>query len=479
MRNVIYLSDGVTEVTGIVQGSFHWRSSVNPGSALRLGAVCTSTIEFDVFGDQASAISGGETLYYKWLNDDNTLTDKGIYTARPVISGRNTYHVVAVAGGDGINKDYSQRLSSIKAQFPMTLKALAEDVCAWAGFALDGLFLHYNDQVDAFEAPGATCRQMLSWIAELSGGFAQFDYTTGKIFFRQYYNNTANTIGPSTSGTAVAYKQNGLEYSNYEAHCVEFVLVRPSNAIPCAGGMTISDPTAKGTYEVKNNAILTAAVLKNGPSILGDCASMIGQNFVDRVFPYRPATVHIFKNECPFDVGQVISVTDIQGVTFQMPIMSMDFSDSGAVLSAVGSEWYEDNLTGGVENTLAGNSADITILADQKLDKTAFAVESVLKSDFLSDTTAIPGNISVIKQGNIIDFYMRFTSSDAPSGVHANAVAAAYCPMAPYEIMPIFSASSPYLPVGSMWISSAGTLSFYGVPTSGGYISSSYICEGG
>ena len=477
MRNVVYLSDGVTEVANIVQGSFRWKTQVNTGNALRYGAFCVSTIEFDVYGEQGTAIASGDTLIYKWDDGNGNLTDKGTYVAEPIISGRRTYHVVATAGGTDINNDYSNRLQGIQGSFPMTLRQLADDVCSVAGLTLRaGTFPNSALNVDAFLAPSATCRQMLSWIAEIASSFVRFDYSTGEIYFADYAANTANTIGPTTSGTQVAYKQDGLEYANYIANRIRYVYVEPSIAVDIHGQAIYIPGTtdvAHGSYYIKKNPVLAA--MANTSAVSNVAGNTL--NRLNTVLKYRPATVQLFKSECPFDVGDIVTVTDIQGVTFAMPVMTMLFTDGGATLSAVGSEWYEDNTVSNAGDSIASNSADIAILTGNKLDKTAMNVVAVPKATYLSDTSVFPGTITVSKQGNVIELYAGFNSSQKPTnGTYPGALADGYRPKATYAIFPIFSGTSPYLQSGSIWLYSTGTIEFYGVPN-GGFIHGTYICQ--
>lgn len=480
MRNVVYLADGVTEVANIVQGSFRWKTQVNTGNALRYGAFCVSTIEFDVYGEQATAIASGDTLIYKWDDGNGNLTDKGAYVAEPIISGRRTYHVVATAGGTDINNDYSNRLQDTQASFPKTLRQLADDVCSVAGLTLRaGTFTNSATNVYAFLAPGATCRQMLSWIAEIASSFVRFDYSTGEIYFADYAANTANTIGPSTSGTQVAYKQDGLEYANYIANRLEEVYVEPSIAIDWHG-YAIYTPgttdTAHGSYYIRKNPVLAAMA-----GTTGTIMSTVATNTLtalNNVLKYRPATVQLFKAECPFDVGDIVTVTDIQGVTFTVPVMTMLFTDGGATLSAVGSEWYEDNTVGNAGDSIASNSADIAILTGNKLDKTAMNVVTVPKDVYLSNPSVFPSDVIVSKQGNVIEFYCAFLSSTKPTdGNYASALAAGYRPASPYAILPMYSGTAPYLQCGTVWFYPGGTIAIYGTPNGTGYIRGTYICQ--
>jgi hypothetical protein len=123
---------------------------------------------------------------------------------------------------------------------------------------------------------------------------------------------------------------------------------------------------------------------------------------------------------------------------------------------------------------LQGGSFDVRSKINSKLDS---GVESVAKTTYLSDTSVFPGGITVSKQGNVIELYAGFNSSQKPTnGSYAGALADGYRPRATYAIFPILSGTSPYLQSGSIWLYANGTIDFYGVPN-GGFIHGTYICQ--
>lgn len=116
------------------------------------------------------------------------------------------------------------------------------------------------------------------------------------------------------------------------------------------------------------------------------------------------------------------------------------------------------------------SASDVGAVADE--------VGTVSKSTFFSDTSAFPGTVSIKKQGNVIEFYGTFNATTKPTdGTHANAIASGFRAAAQYAILPMYSGSSPYLQVGTVWIYQGGTIAFYGTPNGLGYIHGTYICS--
>ncbi len=107
----------------------------------------------------------------------------------------------------------------------------------------------------------------------------------------------------------------------------------------------------------------------------------------------------------------------------------------------------------------------------------ADSVEAIAKATYLSNTSVFPGSITVSKQGNVIELYAGFNSSQKPTnGSYSGALADGYRPKARYAIFPILSGTSPYNQSGTIWLYDDGTIDFYGVPNSG-FIHGTYICQ--
>ena len=138
--------------------------------------------------------------------------------------------------------------------------------------------------------------------------------------------------------------------------------------------------------------------------------------------------------------------------------------------------FFGDGYRGGV-TSVNGESGEVTLTASE-VGAVADEVQTIAKGTFFSDTSAFPGTVSIKKQGNVIEFYGTFNSTTKPTdGTHTNAIASGFRAAAQYAILPIYSGSSPYLPIGTVWIYQGGTIAFYGTPNGLGYIHGTYICS--
>lgn len=331
------LRAGGTELLNIKTLSYH--ESVNSGVDLRPGCVASAYIEVVVYGVQSEAPTAGEALEYYRVDDNGNETYIGTFYAEPSIKSRNTYSFTAFDAADKLNVDFSARLLAIQSNFPMTLAALATEACNVAGVVLASTaFPLANTQVEAFYADNITCRDVMSYIAELSCRFVRCN-ASEELEFGWYLANATQRIAP-TSGvngeeTLIAYKQNGLNYQNYTVANVGCVAVRPLN-------------TENAAYVYPTNASMDNALVISGNLLLTNASSATMNAVAQHIYTemltvpaFRPARVELFPMESPFRAGEIVNVTDIQGVSFYMPLMSQDFSQMAAVFEATGNESYD------------------------------------------------------------------------------------------------------------------------------------------
>lgn len=387
MTSKILRADGVTELANIKSVEFH--ETVNAETDLRPGCVASSYINVECYGSQNDAPVGGEALtYYQVVGETETLI--GIFYAEPGISSKTTYSFTAYDSAIKLDTDFSNWLSANASSFPVTVGTLVAMACSVAGVTLSGTFPMANVSVDAFYADNITCRNILSWAAEIAGKFVHCN-TSGELVFDWYTDATGYRIYPhsGTSGgeTLIAYKQDGLNYKNYNARRISAVAIQPSGvegaayiypasvtavyatdpnnngnvilynltAVDSSSNVTLSGDfdaydtsgvgdvdidahvLADNTLMVTANAILSAV----DTSDLMDVAENI-YNAMRTIPPYRPCEAELFPNENPFRAGQIIQVTDIQGVGFTTVLMEMVVTDSAAVLLSTGNERHQD-----------------------------------------------------------------------------------------------------------------------------------------
>ena len=333
----ILLPDGVTELANIKSVTF--REAVNSGVDLLPGCVGSASIEVEVYNTQPNAVSAGDALTYYQIDKNNAQTLIGVFYAEPVIATKNSYKFVAYDAANKLNADFSAWLMANQSNFPMTIYALVSAACTVAGVTLgSSSWTLSTETVEAFYADRLTCRDILSYAAELGCKFVRC-HSDGKVYFDWYATATNKRIYPSAgvsgSETRYAYKQDGLQYANYTTAAIDGVAVHPSGEDDVA---YIYPSGASGNLlHITNNLLLTGA-----DASFYNAAAQAVYTALNTLGTYRPATANLFPKENPFRVGDVVAVTDAQSVSFTTVIMEQTVNESDAVLSSTGNENYSD-----------------------------------------------------------------------------------------------------------------------------------------
>ena len=450
MTSKILRADGVTELANIKSVEFH--ETVNAETDLRPGCVASSYINVECYGSQSNAPVGGEALtYYQVVGETETLI--GIFYAEPGISSKKTYSFTAYDSAIKLDTDFSNWLSANASSFPVTVGTLVAMACSVAGVTLSGTFPMADVSVDAFYADNITCRNILSWAAEIAGKFVHCN-TSGELVFDWYTDATGYRLYPhsGTSGgeTLVAYKQDGLNYKNYNARRISAVAIQPSGvegaayiypasvtavyatdpnnngnvilynltAVDSSSNVTLSGDfdaydtsgvgdvdidahvLADNTLMVTANAILSAV----DTSDLMDVAENI-YNAMRTIPPYRPCEAELFPNENPFRAGQIIQVTDIQGVSFTTVLMEMAVTDSVAVLLSTGNERHQD-YSRDIAAKLVQLGADLVRINKLKVDwaEIGTAIVETLEANGINADWINAGALTVRDANNNIIF---------------------------------------------------------------------------
>ena len=366
---------------------------VNATTDLRPGCVSSAYIEVVVYGAQSSAPSSGEPLKYYQVSANGVETYIGTFYAEPSIQSRNTYSFVAFDIVDKLNVGFGERLLAIQEDFPMNLSDLVEEACDVAGLELYTTNFPLHDMpVQSFWVDGITCRDVLSYAAEIACCYVQCD-ANEKLRFKWYAEKEDYRIYPTSEDTLeetrIAYKQNGLSYQDYSVHTVGSVAVRPLNTEGAAyiypstfSSVTALDPLHNGVVTLVNLAAVddgdgnvelsgdftatdtnsNVEIIPEGGSssnclviqnnlLLTNATDVVMETVAEWIYTtmsalpaYRPAVAHLFPFENPFRAGDIVAVTDAQSVSFVMPVMSMTVEQSAATLEATGNLSYDQDF---------------------------------------------------------------------------------------------------------------------------------------
>lgn len=356
--NKILLSDNLTELTGVK--SVVYKEVTNADVNIRPGCVCSASIEVEVYGTQASAVSAGDTVYYYQIDKNNTQTLIGIFTCEPSIETKTSYKFVAYDNAQKLNADFSQWLQANQSNFPMTIYNLVSAACIVAGVTLGSSSWGLSTQnVQAFYSAGITCRDVLSYAAEIGCCFVRC-HTNGAVYFDWYASN-ANTIAPSVGVNQYAYRADGLTYANFTTAALDRVAVHPSGEDDVAY-IYPTGVTSGNTINIQNNLLLTGA-----DAALYNAVAQNVYTVMSALGTYKPMSANLFARENPFRAGDIVSVTDIQGVSFTSIITSMTVTSVGAVLESTGNETYGEE-TGNTQKAITQLASDIVRINKLKVD---------------------------------------------------------------------------------------------------------------
>ena len=386
----ILLSDN-SELANIKSVVF--RETTNNGVDLRPGCVSSSSIEVTVYGAQTAAVSVGDELRYYIIDTSGTETLIGKFYAEPTIKSKNTWGFTAHDSLLKLNADFSEYLANHQSDFPMTVYDIVSAACSVAGVTLGtNSWSLSTRQVQAFYATGVTCRDILSYAAEIGGYYVKAD-TSGKATFGWYSQvlrdeiaPTSGTIPPPINGKLIAYKQDGLSYANYTTAALDGVAVFPSGTDDAA---YIKPNSASGNLmEIKNNLLLVGA----DASFFNAVASTV-YLACSTFAQYKPTRVKLFPRETPFRAGQRVTITDIQGVSFSVPLMSLTLSDSSADYEATG----EPTLHGDSNEprkSILQLAADTVRINKLKVDWADIdqAIINVVEANELKSSDFVPAN---------------------------------------------------------------------------------------
>jgi hypothetical protein len=391
MTTKIIRGDGVTELAGVKSCTFTEKVNAEPN--LRPGCVSAAQIDVEVFGPQSGAVAVGEELTYYQVDAEGNETLIGVFYARPSVPSKTTYKFTAYDAAANLDVDFSERLYSIASDFPMTVYDLVSEACSVAGVTLGSASWPLSTlTVNEFYSPAITCREILSWAAEIACCFVKCD-TAGELVFDWYSADSTHKIYPSSGAsggvTFVPYRENGLDYENYDVAAIQYVAVSPIDTEGVAyvypynyqditandplgdGDVTLADLVAvddgDGNIAISTNINITDdgngnLVIQNSGEVTGGntlviadnlllcdatqaTMTSVAQNVYNRMTAlgtYRPASVELFNFDNPFRAGDIVAVEDIQGVNFNTLVMEMTTGNSGAAISSTGEREQSD-----------------------------------------------------------------------------------------------------------------------------------------
>lgn len=390
LKNLIVLPDGTELFSGAgltnAVKSAKFTHCVNDQTEFSLGSACASMLEATIITPYGglNIATGSEVTAYK-VDDSGTRHLVGLYTLeKPTRPNANTYKITAYDRISWLDKDLTEWLSGLTV-WPIPLLEFAQMVCAECGLTLVNESVPNGDyQIQQFSGSGITGRKLMQWCGEACARFLRAT-PEGNAEFATYSENKSYRIGPVkkniTSSDIVSDDGNGnvtisselvtveddgegnvtvtsdiLEVTDDGSGNVAIAVVNIPETIPFyAGTLSYEDyqvapiekvqvrltdddvgavyPEVEGeanTYIITGNYLLTSSTT--------DALLPVVQTIYEEIsgVTYTPCKVSVPAN-LGINAGDVISITDKNGVTVTTYVMSKTQAGQRDTLECTGS----------------------------------------------------------------------------------------------------------------------------------------------
>lgn len=353
----ITLPDGTALESSVIR-SVQLTEQVNDETDLCPGAACAACAEIELWAPQNGlAITQGTEITLARIDaESGAQTPVGVFLAeKPVKSSANVIKVTAYDRMTLLDKDLSPWLREHQSDFPLTIKALVQAVCAECGVELvpGNLEAQVNTgySVPAFYADNMTGRQIIQWAAQAMCRFARMT-PSGQLEFAWYVGHARSGIGPGSDSewtaldlcgqlleTAdgeiwtfaqpqVGYFPGTLSYEDYTTAPIDKVQIKQTD--DDVGVIYPPDETGTNALVIQGNLLLTTQT--------ADALRPVAQAIYEMMqgVTYTPLQVSIpLAADAPAP-GEIITVTDAYGRTMQAYIMQRTISGQKVTLESTG-----------------------------------------------------------------------------------------------------------------------------------------------
>lgn len=362
-----------------------------PGEEFTLGTTVCTKFEATIMTDNM-VMALNVVKPYIGLEIDGTVEEVplGVFNIDDVKDVKGNKQIVAYDNMMKLEKAYFSDLT-----YPATIQAVANEIAQKAEVAFNGTLPNYT--IEKIE--GKTLREAIGIIAGICGGFARMN-RVGQLEIVQLTTTDIEISPDNFFGN--------LEKADKSFTIKKITAVKEDNSTITAGSGLASEEI---TF---SNNFITQSILNN---ILNAYKN----------FSYMPLKMEWQGNPC-LDVGDIITVIDVDNTVYQIPIMRLKLTYSGGLMSKIEavakseskSEYnYKGSISKKVE-VIATEQANIKVLMAQKatiedLEATNAEID-VLKTNKadISALTSINAAISNLQanKANITDLAVINASID-------------------------------------------------------------------
>jgi hypothetical protein len=334
LPNGTEISSGRDSINAIQR--LNTKESVNDFDDLIFGSVCSKMIEVKIITPQNELYcNAGDEIKLSQENQQGTITKVGHFISeKPTKVGANTTKIVAYDKITKLDKDLTEWFNSLS-NFPYTLIEFAKMVCQECGLSLSNTTIPNEEiLVNKFEANGTTGRQFMRWIGEACGCYCIAN-ENGNVKFSWYNENTKPIVSKITEG-ATTFFGGGLDYEDYSTKVIDRIKIRKDEK-----DVGLSFPTeesGENVYIIEANPILNGLDENALIGVLEILYPRIGN------ISYTPCEVQIPATN-DYNVGDIISITDANNVTFSSIVMHKNQSGQSMTLRCTGNYFRNGAVT--------------------------------------------------------------------------------------------------------------------------------------
>lgn len=433
----ITLPDGTALDSSVIR-SVQLTEQVNDNTDLCPGAACAACAEIELWAPRngLTIAQGTEITLVRIDAESGAQTPVGVFLAeKPVKASTNVIKVTAYDRMTLLDKDLSPWLREHQSNFPLTIKALVQAVCAQCSVEIvpGNLEAQVNTgySVPAFYTDNMTGRQIIQWAAQAMCRFARMT-PAGQLEFAWYTDHARSGIGPGAGSAWTALDLSGqllatadgevwtfaqpqagyftgtLSYEDYTTAPIDKVQIRQSD--DDVGVIYPPDEAGTNALVLQGNLLLATQTA----DALRPVARAIFEQMKD--VAYTPLQVSIPLDAGAPAPGEIITVTDAYGRTMQAYIMQRTISGQKVTLESTGNARRDGTAAVNSQKwqNLQGKMLEIEADVDG-LEVTA----SDLQVNYTQLTQTVDGlELTVVKDGEVrTAFAADDTSVTISSGV--------------------------------------------------------------
>lgn len=376
LKNLLVLPDGTEIFSGMgtvnALQSVTVTQQVNAGTELTLGSACANMLEATLITPEGGLhiAAGAEVTLYK-VDDKGVRTRVGLFTVeKPTRPSANLYRLTAYDRISWLDQDLTDWLENLNG-WPYTLHTFARLVCAACGLTLANSSLPNGEwEIKKFSVGGITGRQLMQWVGQACGRFCRAR-ADGMIEFAWY---TPKNIAITQQGE---YPISALRFEDYRVAPVDKVQIR----------LTETDVGAvygegSNAYTVTGNYLLATDSLE----ALQALARVLYEQLC--TVTYTPCKVSI-PTSLEIEAGDIIQLTDRNGQSFPVYVMSKIQSGQRDTLECTGNAYRGSNFVSNTEKISAINGKVLEIqvsmegleIANRELEGRVVSAETVISQN--------------------------------------------------------------------------------------------------